>query len=110
MVKYNIIDYIMSVHTTIYNEYTADPLSDIRPPSDVINCKDTQCQNIGHYHQLDNMYCQIIDCLKNCSSRVFKNKNKSKYNKPGWSEYVADAYAKSKQALIKWLEAGKPRN
>lgn len=75
-----------------------------------VHCRDVNCTNKNHIEAGERMYSKIADCLKKSSEMVFPEvSHSSRYNKPGWSDYVKDTYQFSRDIFQQWSAAGKPR-
>ena len=72
------------------------------------------CTDAEHINATNNMYGEIIGCLRHASDSIFtpnnnSERNSASMNKPGWADYVADLYDDSKTIGKLWCNAGKPR-
>jgi len=48
------------------------------------------------------MYNNMVNVLYDCSKPYFKHKSKVNNIKPGWSEYVAEYHAETREASKLW--------
>ena len=71
-------------------------------------CTNFNCIDQSHINMINNFYNNIISILNESSTHI-SSKFKSSWNKPGWSEYVADLYDYFRETSKLWIEIGRPR-
>ena len=87
---------------------TDEKFSQIELPVEALCCTNLNCIDQSHINMINNFYENIISIL-NESSTHLSSKYKASWNKPGWSEYVADLYDYFREISKLWIENGKPR-
>ena len=93
----------------MYYKHSHNNLGKVSLPISALCCGNTACEDQSHRLELDTFYNEIVNALKISSDHLVSS-NKQKFNKPGWSDYVADLYEFSREAYRLWLEKGKPRH
>ena len=91
---------------TKYHQQTDELLHSIEL-GDFIYCQDPDCRNETHLRTIEDLYNEVVKCLK-CSSRPTKQKNFKVV--AGWTDYVKDWNDASRESFLLWVNAGKPRN
>lgn len=85
-----------------YYAQTDKFLSNINLSRDAILCSDVNCKNVEHGKDLCSMCNDIIGAVYEGSEPYYKQKNKTHYNRPGWSKYVAEYHAEAPEAFKSW--------
>ena len=100
---------VTDVECEQYAEVTDQLLSGISIDEKIF-CTEVNCTDLSHIAAANSLYGTIVECLKQADTQVFPtSKLRTKYNKPGWSDYVKDLYQSSRQTYKLWATAGKPR-
>ena len=98
----------MTLKLKPYNSMSDLNLSNIALPVAALECNDMNCMDAGHYSELCNLYCDIINSLNNASKPLIKTLTNCPSAKPEWNDHVWKPAA-AKEAF-KWWVLGKPRN
>ena len=94
-----------------YTKLTDEYLSEVALPRDHLMCSDMSCSDENHIHSLTVFYNEIVSCLRRASDVAFSNcKSKRLQCRPGWTDYVEDAYTRYREAFRNWSSNGKPRH
>ena len=101
-------DSVSDADRNIYYRRSHDNLGKVNLPISALCCNNTACEDKSHRLELEAFYNKIVEALK-LSSDHLNSSNKQNFNKPGWSDYVADLYEYSRETYRLWLDNGKPR-
>ena len=101
-------DSVSDADRNIYYRRSHDNLGKVNLPISALCCNNTACEDKSHRLELEVFYNNIVEALK-LSSDHLTSSNKQNFNKPGWSDYVADLYEYSRETYRLWLDNGKPR-
>ena len=101
-------DCISEQHLKTYNANSDVNLGNVPIPVATVCCNSTSCVDLNHRVELDQFYNNIVTALHK-SSKHLVSVSSNKYNKPGWSDFVADLYQFSRETHKLWLDNGKPR-
>lgn len=93
-----------------YCDMTHIELQKIEMPHEALACTNLNCEDIRHRHAIEELYDNIVHTLVSCGNTVFTCHGSNSHSRPGWSDYVADIYAESREARNLWLRAGSPRS
>ena len=92
----------------LYHSKTHENLGRVLVPVSAVSCSNASCEEKAHKIQLEQFYNDTVSGLQ-VSSKQLAKCELSKFNKPGWSDYVSDLYRFSRDTYKLWLENGKPR-
>ena len=86
-----------------YSAASHELLSKINIPN-ASYCSDINCTDAEHINATNNMYGEVIGCLRHASDSICtpnnnSDRNSASMNKPGWADYVADLYDDSKTTV-----------
>jgi len=86
-------------------------VSQVSIPSCLLACGGT-CLNIAHHHAIFKYYSDLTTCVKTAfeSSIPLSYIGSSKFNIPGWTDYVSHKHDMARDAFLEWIVAGKPRS
>ena len=87
-------------------------LSNVEIPTDVILCKDCNCNNVEHKEALNKYFDDIMFAITSAGQTTIKTRNRSNgknLNRPGWKEFASELYDMSRETYALWKNEGSPR-
>lgn len=80
-------------------------------PTDILNCSDLSCDNLGHHNEINAFYDNIIKAMTQASKESIPIRGKkAKKIIPGWEEYVKDEKESSLFWHRLWVDNGCPHH
>ena len=71
-----------------------------------LSCTNTDC-NSCHETEIESLYLDIVQALKESSNVVTTNCKTKGYNIPGWNDVCKDAHSEAREAFLMWCANGK---
>ena len=95
-----------------YANITDKLLNEVKVPNHAVVCRDANCKDPSHVQDIEKLYNDIVECLKDAGLSISPPPNiKCKYKvRPGWNDYVSEFYDYARECLNIWRDAGKPRH
>ena len=81
--------------------------------TDVIMCKDCNCNNVEHKEALKKYDDDIMFAITSAGQNTIKTRNRSNgenLNRPGWKEFASEMYDMSRETYALWKNEGSPRH
>ena len=79
--------------------------SNVEIPTDVILCKDCNCNNVEHKEALNKYNDDILFAITSAGQNTIKTRNRSNgknLNRPGWNEFASEQYDMSRETYALW--------
>ena len=93
-----------------YKHLTELYLQNISLNTDILCCKDVNCNHKEHMTDLDNMYSCIVEALISSSSVINKRRTNTAYKHvAGWNDFISDAHDDARSAFLTWCQGNRPR-
>ena len=104
-------DQISVENKLLYSNFTNILLGNIPIPEEAISCSSLNCANAQHISDLTIYYNKFVLALKEASNFlvVSGDPGRNRAPRPGWNEYVAPYFEKSRTAYSLWRDFGCPR-
>ena len=94
-----------------YRQTTDSLLGDIELPDDIVDCSGVNCDKHSHINCLSELYVRIMHCLSKADKACIPERQKRPVSPvPGWNDYLAEPYKKSREAYFLWCSYNKPRS
>ena len=95
----------------LYSDAVYERLSKLAIPDSLFSCCNGKCNDLRHFHAIDNYYNAVIDCITGSINEVIPVKTicNNQFNVPGWNDFVQDKYDSSREAFLDWVSCGRPR-
>ena len=78
-----------------------------------MKCTDINCKSFDHYEQIDTLYSQICNVLRQSSIESVpssKIRDSCDYIKPRFNKFAKEIHCTASDAYIAWRNAGRPRS
>ena len=85
----------------MYQNNILNLLNCIHIPLDCVQRR-VNCCDVNHKNSIENLYHDIVDCLKEASGPLCNVSNKHYNCVPGWNEYVKDSHDMAREEFLLW--------